>query len=213
MPLWGWQADSSPHQQAAWCTVLLNTTECCTWTSSKMVACSWLVSVVRCFWSSNLVLDEFIPVGKRKGQRIYEEVQSWSYHLPNAFLHTLTLPLQGASTWRQLHESTLLSQFHIQENQGHGVYKTSSNNTVCTLPQIHAAPNHFLGVKILQTIQTFSSKTTNSSNYMRTWKASGTELKFFCISPLNCTYVPFIQQLTWLTVFLYHVLHILGPVR
>lgn len=119
MPLWGWQGRllTSPHQQAAWCTVLLDTTECCTWTSSKMVACSWLVSVVRCFWSSNLVLDEFIPVGKRKGQRIYGEVQSWSYHLPNAFLHTLTLPLQGASTWRQLHKSTQLSQFIFRKTK------------------------------------------------------------------------------------------------
>lgn len=66
-------ADSSPlstqdtAQAAAWYTFPPDTTMSCTWTSSKMVACSWLVSVVRCFWSSNFVLDEFIPIGKREG--------------------------------------------------------------------------------------------------------------------------------------------------
>ena len=36
------------------------------WTSSQIVACSWLVNVVRCFWSSSLVLEEFIPIKKKK---------------------------------------------------------------------------------------------------------------------------------------------------
>lgn len=86
------------HKHVAWCAFLLHATMDCTWTSSNIVACSWLVSVVKCFWSSNLVLEEFIPVEKREKDK-GSMGESWVGFTTSQthFLHSLTHPLQDPS--------------------------------------------------------------------------------------------------------------------
>lgn len=146
MSLWGVTVmthhtqDTGCSTSRLWCAFPTDTIMHSTWTSSKIVACSWLVSVVRCFWSSNLVLDEFIPVGKREKDK--GEIQSGATAFTYSPTRFWTWPRDsnGVTAKDKMHCEELdtkhqtcsfywilkttpreyaLSQFHIQENQGH----------------------------------------------------------------------------------------------
>lgn len=185
------------HQQAAWCAFLLRAIVYCTWTSSNIIACSWLVSVVRCFWSSNLVLDEFIPVEKReKDKRSTGEVGFTTFQIH--FLHVLVHSLQDTSIqqWHHwipcccvrswLHDWTSLLHWILkttprgcdiipistQENKGTRVVWSlfKYERPLCTSGA--RSSRLLFSVTILKTTQILSLKMTNSSNYKRTWKYS-----------------------------------------
>ena len=75
----------------------------CTWTSSKIVACSWLVNVVRCFWSSSLVLEEFIPIKKKREcwEDSSDSSNAESAPSTHSLSHTPSLPPQAsAALWK-----------------------------------------------------------------------------------------------------------------
>lgn len=198
-----WLPTRSPRHSTA-CRLACFPATCysvCTWTSSNIVACSWLVRVVRCFWSSNLVLDEFIPVEKREKDKGLWGKEAWVGFttFQTHFLQGLSRPLQDASIWQQHHcawkaavwgaalqdwarlsqnSQTIPSEcdtLHISyagRPRTQEFYKASSNTTLVYSASGARSSTILFGIKILKRTQTFSFTMTHSSNYKRMWKHS-----------------------------------------
>lgn len=178
MSLWGMTV-TTPHTQDTgcsrsrlWCAFPTDTIVHSTWTSSKIVACSWLVSVVRCFWSSSLVLDEFIPVGREKRTK-----GKFSVELPPSHTHPPTSGCghrqQNGNTvkcWtsnlrlllNSQNNSTRVRSIPVSHSgrQGHRVYKPASP-PICALPRVQFAPITYLVVKYHR----------QSKHFLQKWRA------------------------------------------
>lgn len=214
MSLWGMTV-TTPHTQNTgcsrsrlWCAFPTDTIVHSTWTSSKIVACSWLVSVVRCFWSSSLVLDEFIPVGREKSTK-----GKFSVELPPSHTHPPTSGCGHRQQWRHCevldtkHQTCAFywilkttpreyapSQLHIQEDKDTEFINQLRHPFVlcrgCSSPQItylvvkyHRQSKHFLQ-KCRALLTTWEHENTFLRKSKRCWAETEFSLEFY-VRPLH----------------------------
>lgn len=178
--------DTGCSRSRLWCAFPTDTIVHSTWTSSKIVACSWLVSVVRCFWSSSLVLDEFMPVGREKRTK-----GKLSVELPPSHTHPPASGCGHRQQWRHCevldtkHQTCAFywilkttpreyapSQFHIQEDKDTRVYKRASP-PVCALPRCSSRQITYLVVKYHRQSKHFLQK---CRALLTTWEHENTFL-------------------------------------